>query len=404
MEIVEIETDRLAAMAWSGNPRKISPHDLEALQRSLRFFGTVEPIVVNQRSGNIVGGHQRVKAAEAEGIATLPVVHVDLDEPSEKQLNLALNRISGEFDLERLATVLGDLEAAGADLQFSGFTDEEIERLVHGDDVPGEGQTDPDTVPDLPEEPAAQLGDLITLGDHRLICGDSTDAKTVSRLMDGDRATCMWTDPPYGVDYVGKTSDAMTIQNDGSSDLAGLLVGAFARADEALAAGAAIYVAHPAGRNSLVFGEAFLTAGWRLHQTLVWAKDTIVLGHSDYHYKHEPILFGYKSAKGRRGRGGKGWYGDNAQASVLEVPRPKSSREHPTSKPVELISRCLRNSSRKSAVVYEPFAGSGSTLIACEQLGRACRAVEIDPRYVDVVVRRWQEFTGRHSEGWRGNG
>ncbi|MCH7780242.1 MAG: DNA modification methylase, partial [Acidobacteria bacterium] len=373
-----------------------------ALCNSMKFFGVVEPIVVNRRSGNIVGGHQRVRAAEASGMDSLPVVYVDLDDPSEKQLNIALNRISGEFDLEKLAAVLGDLETVGADLGLTGFTDVEIEELCRGADDPMGGLTDPDAVPDPPDDPATQPGDLIVLGQHRLLCGDATDTKTAARLLGNEKATCMWTDPPYGVDYVGKTTDSLKIKNDSSEGLAALLASAFAAADTVLAPGAAMYVAHPAGRNSVVFGQAFLAAGWRLHQTLVWIKDTIVLGHSDYHYRHEPILFGYKPGDGRWGRGGKGWYGDNAQASVFEVPRPKASPDHPTSKPIDLIVRCLQNSSRKGAVVYEPFAGSGSTTIACEQLGRRCYAIEIDPRYCDVVVQRWQNFTGQKAESWRG--
>ena len=154
----------------------------------------------------------------------------------------------------------------------------------------------------------------------------------------------------------------------------------------------------------MAFAEQFLAVGWRLHQTLVWVKDTMVLGHSDYHYRHEPILYGYKPGEGRSGRGGKHWYGDNAQASVLEVPRPKASREHPTSKPVELVTICLRNSTKRKQTVYEPFMGSGSTLIACEQMGRACYGLEIDPTYCDVIAQRWKEFTGKKAEGWRGNG
>lgn len=402
MNVVALPVAELATKASPYNPRTISDHDLDALRKSLRFFGTVEPIIVNERSGHIVGGHQRVKAAQAEGLDTLPVVYVDLDDPSEKQLNLALNRVSGEWDIEKLGALLGDLEAAGADLGLTGFTAQEIEALCRVE--PAGGLTDPDDVPEPPLDPATQLGDLITMGDHRLLCGDATDGTAVERLLDGQQAACMWTDPPYGVDYVGKTADSLKIQNDGADGLEALLAGAFAAADQVLSPGAAMYVAHPAGRNAATFAMAFIAAGWRLHQTLVWVKDTIVLGHSDYHYRHEPILYGYKPGDGRWGRGGKGWYGDNAQASVFEVPRPKASPDHPTSKPVELIVRCLQNSSRKGAVVYEPFAGSGSTPIACERLGRQCYALEIDPVYCDVVVQRWQDFTGQKAEGWRGNG
>jgi DNA modification methylase len=213
----------------------------------------------------------------------------------------------------------------------------------------------------------------------------------------------MWTDPPYGVSYTGKTKDALTIDNDDASGLETLLVAAFAVADDVLVEGAPIYIAHPAGRQSVTFGRSFLDRGWRLHQTLVWVKNTIVLGHSDYHYKHEPILYGYKLGQGRFGRGGKHWFGGNDQASVFEVARPMASPDHPTSKPVELVIGCLRNSTKRGDLVYEPFMGSGSTLIAAEQLNRRCYGLEIDPRYCDVVVRRWQEFTGQKAEGWRGN-
>ena len=245
-------------------------------------------------------------------------------------------------------------------------------------------------------EPVAESwvkpGDLFELGEHRLLCGDSTRTDDVGRLMDGERAACMWTDPPYGVNYKGK---AGSIQNDGAEGLEALINGAFGAANDALADGAAIYVAHPAGPNSVTFGVSFVAAGWRLHETLVWVKDSLVLGHSDYHYRHEPILFGYRPAKGRRGRGGEGWYGDDSQTTVFEVPRPKRSAEHPTMKPVELITLMLMNSTRSNEVVYEPFSGSGSTLMACEVLGRKARAIEIDPRFVQVALERWEKQSGR---------
>jgi DNA modification methylase len=165
-----------------------------------------------------------------------------------------------------------------------------------------------------------------------------------------------------------------------------------------LADGAAIYVAHPAGALSVVFAQRFLAQGWRLHQTLVWVKDSLVPGHSDYQYRHEPVLFGYKAAQGRRGRGSSGWYGGNDCSSVFEVPRPKASPDHPTSKPVALVEAMVKNSSRSGEVVLDPFLGSGSTLIACERLGRHCYGIELDPRYVDVAVKRWETFTGRKAE------
>jgi len=208
----------------------------------------------------------------------------------------------------------------------------------------------------------------------------------------------MWTDPPYGVDYEGKTKAALRIDNDGASGLEALLSEAFAAADAALAPGARLYIAHPAGALSLTFGSCFVAQGWRYSQTLVWVKDAFVLGRSDYHYRHEPILYGHKPGDGRIGRGAAGWYGDNAQDSVLEVPRPRASREHPTMKPPELVERCLRNSTRRGERVLDPFAGSGSTLVASEAAGRSARLIELDPRYVDVVVARWEHLTGRRAE------
>jgi DNA modification methylase len=252
-----------------------------------------------------------------------------------------------------------------------------------------------DTEPgEPPAVPVAKPGDLIVLGEHRLLCGDSTVASDVERLMDGGVADCMWTDPPYGVDYVGKTADALTIKNDRQGTIEALVAGAFASAVAALDQGAAVYCAHPAGVQGLIFARLFDHA-FCLRQGLVWNKGQMVLGHSDYHYSHEPILYGYTPGPGRRGRGGEGWYGDNSQTSVIDVPKPSASTEHPTSKPVELIEHCLRNSTPMGGGVLDLFAGSGPTLIACENLARRCYAMELDPGYCDVIVERWERHTGQ---------
>jgi DNA modification methylase len=213
--------------------------------------------------------------------------------------------------------------------------------------------------------------------------------------MGEQKAQMVWTDPPYGVNYVGKTENKLKIHNDGCAGLKNLLSKTFKTLDQHLVPGSPVYVAHPAGPNSLVFGEAFLATGWSLRQTLVWVKDSMVLGHSDYHYKHEPILFGYKVGEGRLGRGGKTWQGDNAQTSVFEFPRPKASVDHPTMKPVALVEAMLLNSSRIGSLVLDPFCGSGTTLLAAEKNGRTCFAMEISPGYCDVIVKRWEEFTAQ---------
>jgi len=374
---------------------------MEALRRSLREFGTVEPIVVNKRTGRIVGGHQRVKAAEAEGIKELPTVTVDLGKAEERQLNLALNRIHGEWDPEALSGVLASLKEMGGNLELTGFTDDELEDLLGLVEEP-KGLTDPDSIPEE-VTPRTQPGDLWLLdGGHRIFCGDSTSANAVQTVMGEDRAVCMWTDPPYGVSYTGKTKKALQIQNDGADGLQDLIAAAFERAKGALAPGAALYVSHPAGALGVVFGQCFVNAGWRLHQTLVWVKDSLVLGHSDYHYRHEPILFGYHPGNGRRGRGAEGWYGTNSEDSVFEIPRPKASPDHPTCKPVALVAQHLKNSSDVGDVILDPFLGSGTTLIAAERLGRRCYGLELEPKYCDVAVSRWEKFTGRRAEQHKG--
>lgn len=215
----------------------------------------------------------------------------------------------------------------------------------------------------------------------------------VEFMLAGDRCDCMWTDPPYGVDYQGKTKQALTISNDGADDLPSLLAGAYAVATAALKPEAPFYIAYPA-RHRQIFDQALLGAGWHYSQELIWVKDVMVLGRTDYHYRHEGILFGYASGSGvRRGRG-EGWHGDNSQTSVFEVPKPSRSEQHPTMKPVELITAMLRNSCPPRGLVYEPFGGSGSTLIAAHRTGRAARVVELDPRYADVICRRFEEYAG----------
>jgi DNA modification methylase len=405
MQVIQVPISKIRFAQY--NPRKISDTEMASLKRSLQRFGFVDPVVVNRRRGKswsaaergtvIVGGHQRVRAARELGHKAVPVVYVDLSPDDEKLLNLALNKIGGEFDLPKLAEILRDLRKAKADLGASGFSQKEITRAIADAERELSASLPPDEedVPDLPRKPRTQPGELIRLGPHRLLCGDSTKPEHMKCLMGGDRADLLWTDPPYGVDYVGKTARAMTIRNDGRRGLQDLLRTAFAAVDAGLEPGAAFYVAHPAGLPAVPFINAVLQTGWLVRQNLVWVKDTMVLGHSDYHYRHEAILYGYKPAAGRLGRGGMGWYGGEDQTSVFEIARPKASRDHPTMKPVALIEACVRNSSQREDVILDPFGGSGSTLIACHRLGRRAFLMEIDPRYCDVIRERWRRFTGQ---------
>lgn len=374
---------------YGRNPRQ---GDVGAIIASLERHGQYRPIVVNTRTQEVLAGNHTLQAARALGWTEIAATFVDVDEDTAARIVLIDNRSNdlAAYDDHALVELLQSLP----DLDGTGFDGDALDELLA--DLDPVSRTSGDTDPiEPPAEPRSKLGDLYVLGDHRLLCGDSTDPSNAATVVGGSKADAMWTDPPYGVDYVGKTKDALTIKNDGAEGLDALLEAAFSTAASVLSPGAAVYCAHPAGARSLTFTQRFAEA-FDFRQGLVWNKGTIVLGHSDYHYAHEPILYGYvRGYKGRRGRGGEGWMGDNSQASVIDVPKPSRSTEHPTSKPVELIERCLGNSTAPGALVFEPFCGSGSTLIACENLGRRCAAIELDPAYVDVIVDRWERHTGK---------
>ncbi len=384
-----LELRRVRARELIAHPRNWRRHpdaQRSALAELLDRVGYADACIARQSPQGLVliDGHLR---RDLDDEAELPVLVLDLTE-EEAELVLA--------SLDPLAAMAIPDEQALAELLASvRLPDGLLEELSRSlGPTPTRGRTDPDLIPRRRAKGRVRGGELWALGDHLLLCGDARDASSLARLMGSERARLCWTDPPYGVSYVGKTPEGLTIEGDEATGLAELLRRAFAAADAVLAPGARVYVCAPAGPGSLAFGQAFVAAGWRHHETLVWVKNSAVLGHADYHYRHEPILYGYKSGPGRWGRGGRGWYGGNDQDSVLEVPRPVASPDHPTAKPTELIRRCLSNSCRRGDVVLDPFAGSGTTLIACEELGRRARVVEIDPAYADVIVRRYEAFTG----------
>jgi DNA modification methylase len=375
---------------------------LRKIRRSIEEFGFVENLVARPHPSEkgkleVLSGNHRLLLLEEMHVSEVPVVVVELGDADARILAQALNRTRGEDDPEAYArlleSVLGDV---GYDhvLEFLPETESSIDRLLR--EFAPVSPVDPDDVPPLPEEPRSKLGEVYELGSHRLMCGDATSAEHMARLMEISLASVLWTDPPYGVSYVGKTADALTLQGDSANGLCDLLVQAFGTARRFLEEGAPFYLAAPAGPRHEDFLAAVKGAGWELHETLVWVKDVFVLGHSDYHYKHEPILYGYMPGPGRSGRGsheGTRWYGDHAQTTVFEVPRPKRSTEHPTMKPVELVRRMLQNSSCVGGIVLDPFAGSGSTLLAAEMTGRNCFAMEIDPAYCDVIRDRYERFS-----------
>lgn len=381
------------------NPRTISPDAMKGLQSSLARFGIVQEVVVNRRSGRIVGGHQRVAALKVVGVSEAPCVWVDLSDAEEKALNVALNNphISGDFT-SGLNAILDEVKG----LDPVMFEDLRLDLLLTPVDAAPLVDGDPDDAPAVDDEatPDSVVGGVYELGPHRLVCGDSTTAEAWALLMGSERAQMVWTDPPYGVSVVGASKDPRaatyrsgnTIDNDSLSPeaLRTLLDDSLGITVAHAVPGAAVYVAAPAGKLQQVFGAALeMIDVWR--HTLIWVKQNFVFGRSDYHYRHELIFYGWVPGSAHF------FVDDRKQDSVLEIDRPnnpsrKSKDAHPTMKPVELVARCIRNSSKPGWIVVDPFGGSGTTLIASAKEGRVARLIELAPRYCDVIRRRWTTF------------
>ena len=415
MRTEEVPMLKLLEMAAPYNPRKISVHDLSALRRSMRTFGVVEPVVVNRRTSRIVGGHQRVRAAQAEKLASLPVAYVDLDETAERQLNLALNRIHGEWDDERLEALLEELRAGGADLALTGFENEELARLIGS----FRGITDADDVPETPVIPKTRPGDLIVLGSHRLLSGDSTKASDVARVLDGAAPRLLLSDPPYGVQLDMEWRDRAGLNGMGPAEgsymkraeghknvsISGDTKADWSDAFELVPSLDTAYVWH-ASAHSIEVGLGLRRIGFNLSQQIIWSKPHFALSRQHYHWQHEPCWYARKPGAAK-------FRGSRDQSTIWEAASPKmlmnpagereAKVDHPTQKPAALYTRPIENHLEMDEAFYEPFGGSGTAIIAAEQTGRRCLAIELDPRYCDVIVQRWQDFTGKKAEGWRGN-
>lgn len=406
MKIVRIPIEMINPAPY--NPRidlKPGDEEYEKLKRSIEEFGYVEPLVWNRRTGNLVGGHQRFKILVNEkGYTEVDVSEVDLDETREKALNIALNKISGDWEATKLAELLQELQASDEiDLELTGFSEEEFDELLEQLDIELEQDVEYEEVEDDEfdveseleniEEPVTQCGDIWILGNHRLLCGDSTNLEEVQRLMDGKRAAMVFTDPPYNVDYTGKTKDALKIQNDhmDNETFYKFLHDAFSVMYEVTEEGGPIYICH-ADSEGLNFRKAMIDSGWLLKQCIIWVKNSIVLGRQDYHWQHEPILYGWKPGAAHK------WAGDRKQSTVWEFDKPQRNAEHPTMKPIPIPAKAIQNSSYKGEIVFDPFGGSGSTLIAAEKTGRVCYTVELDPKYCDVIVKRYEELTGNKAK------
>ncbi len=371
------------------NPRKdLKPGDpeYEKLKRSIEQFGYVEPAIWNEKTGRVVGGHQRLKVLVDMGITEVDVVVVDMDTEKEKALNIALNKISGEWDTEKLALVIADLQGTDFDVSLTGFDPEELEDLFRDDVKGGVKEDDFDVEAELQKPTFSKAGDLWMLGEHRLFCGDSTKPETFDLLMNGKKANLVVTDPPYNVDYKGS---AGKIKNDSMAEdqFEQFLLAAYQQMEAAMADDASIYVFH-SDSHGLAFRKAFEEAGFYLSGCCIWKKQSLVLGRSPYQWQHEPVLFGWKK------KGKHQWYTGRKESTIWEFDKPKKNKDHPTMKPIALVSYPIMNSTMTGCLVLDPFGGSGSTLIACEQTGRICYTVELDEKFCDVIVRRYIEQVG----------
>ncbi len=391
MDIQKVAVEKLNPAKY--NPRKdLKPGDpeYEKLKNSIETFGYVEPVIWNKRTGHIVGGHQRLKILIEQGVSEVDCVVVDMGEDEEKALNVALNKVSGDWDLPKLADLINELDESMFDISLTGFDAAEIEDLfskIHDKEI---SDDDFDVDAALGEDTISKQGDIWLLGRHRLICGDSTKAETYEKLMEGNKANLVVTDPPYSVNY---SSKAGSIKNDNlnDQDFYNFLLAAFKNIENSMADDASIYVFH-ADTEGYNFRKAFKEAGFYLSGVCIWAKQSLVLGRSPYQWQHEPILFGWRK-DGRHK-----WYADRKQTTIWNFDRPTKSELHPTMKPVPLLAYPIKNSSVTNCIVLDPFGGSGSTLIACEQIGRICYAIELDEKYADVIVKRYIEYVGTDEE------
>ena len=381
-----------ALVPYARNARTHSPEQVDQIAASIREFGFTNPILVRE-DGSIIAGHGRLAAARKLGLSEVPTICLSHLSPTQvKAYILADNKLAlnAGWDDAMLALEMQELKDEGFDLSLMGFSSGEVDAILAECTV--DGLTDEDDVPEAPEDPQTRPGDVWLCGRHRVMCGDSTDAGAVSRLLSGRLADLWITDPPYNVAYQGGTKEKLTIKNDAmsSEDFRVFLRGAYSAADQNLKEGGAFYIWY-AGVETYNFVGAGLDIGWDPKHILyhIWKKDALVLGRSDYQYIHEPCLYGWKAGAAHT------WESDRCQTTVYECKRPRRSDVHPTMKPVELFAYQIGNSSKKGELVLDSFGGSGTTLIACEEIGRTAALMELDPKYCDVIVRRWMEFTGK---------
>ncbi|MDR1628548.1 MAG: DNA modification methylase [Oscillospiraceae bacterium] len=385
MQIEKVKIENLNPAKY--NPRKdLKPGDAEyeKLKRSLEEFGYVEPIVWNKTTGNIVGGHQRYKLLLESGVSAIECVIVELDETKEKALNIALNKINGDWDKEKLAFLISDLKGSDFDVSLTGFEEEEIADLLAWADDSEVKEDDFDLTKALEEASFVKREDMWTVGNHRLMCGDATDAEDVRHLMHGKKANLILTDPPYSVSVQSRSG--LTIMNDSmkSEDFYDFLFKSFSNMAENLENESSAYVFH-ADTEGENFRKAFSEAGFKLSEVCIWSKNSFVIGRAPYHWQHEPILFGWlKSGKHK-------WYAGRKESTIWNFNRPIKNENHPTAKPLDLLAYPIKNSCQVNGIVMDLFGGSGSTLLAAEQINRICYMMELDEKYASVILRRYYQ-------------
>ena len=395
MNPIHIEYQPIDALVpYARNAKQHSDAQVAQIAASIREFGWGAPILIDGQN-NVIAGHGRLLAARKLGITEVPVVPMEhLSDTQRRALILADNKIgeNATWENELLGLELAELQEAGFDLGLTGFSPEEWDALIAGEDATKDGLTDEDAIPEAPVEPISQAGDIWILGEHKLICGDATKLEHYQALLGDELVDMAFTDPPYNVNYANTAKDKMRgknrpILNDNLGDgFGGFLMEACHNL--LTHTKGAVYIAMSSSELDTL-QAAFRAAGGRWSTFIIWAKNTFTLGRSDYQRQYEPILYGWRDGIDHF------WCGARDQGDVWHVKKPAKNDLHPTMKPVELVERAIRNSSKTKDLVLDPFGGSGTTLIACEKTGRRARLIELDPKYVDVIVKRWEEFTGQ---------
>lgn len=375
---------------YANNPRNNDGEAVDRVAASIKEYGFNVPIVID-KDNVIITGHTRYKAANKLKLDEVPCIRAEHLSPAQvKAYRIADNKVSeyATWDYDMLTVEFEQLQELDFDIDLTGFEELEIETLFENPEEKSDVIED-DCEIELPKQPKAKLGDIYKLGNHYLMCGDSTDVESVQKLTNGAKIDLLITDPPYNVAYEGKTKDKLTIENDKmrNDEFRTFLSNAFVAADSVMKSGAVFYIWH-ADSEGYNFRGACNDANWKVRQCLIWNKNSMVMGRQDYHWKHEPCLYGWKDGASHL------WASDRKQTTILNFDKPLRNAEHPTMKPIALFDYQIKNNTKKEDTVLDLFAGSGTTLIACEQNGRISYNMELDPKYVDVIVERWETFTG----------